>query len=138
MMLTLDTARSLGLKNRLAVEDSIYAGTRYLSRLHRMVGDGVAEPDRTLMALAAYNIGFGHLKDARQLARRLGKPDNTWRSLREFFPLLQKKKYYKTLPHGYARGNEAVQYVDRIRTYHKILHMAKAPRTPNGLASLDG
>ena len=135
MMLTLDTAKSLGLKNRLAVEDSIYAGTRYLSRLRRMVGDSVAEPDRTLMALAAYNLGFGHLKDARQLARRLGKPDDTWRSVREILPLLQKKKYYKTLPHGYARGTEAVQYVDRIRTYHNILNMAAAPQ---GLAGIGG
>jgi len=135
MMLTLETARSMGLKNRLAVEDSIYAGTRYLSRLHGMVGDDVSEPDRMLMALAAYNVGFGHLKDARQLARRLGKPDNSWRSLREILPLLQKKKYYKTLPHGYARGAEAVQYVDRIRTYHKILNMAVAPQ---GLAGIGG
>jgi membrane-bound lytic murein transglycosylase F len=76
-----------------------------------------------LMALAAYNIGFGHLQDARVLARRLGKPQNSWHGVRSVFPLLQQKKYYRTLDHRYARGNEAVIYVDRIRTYYKLLQL---------------
>jgi membrane-bound lytic murein transglycosylase F len=133
MMLTQDTAKSMGLRNRLEAKESIFAGTRYMAKLHRMVGDGVPEPDRTLMALAAYNIGFGHLQDARVLAQRLGKPPNTWHGVRSVLPLLQKKKYYRTLKHGYARGNEAVQYVDRIRTYHKVLIMAMLPHTFYGM-----
>jgi membrane-bound lytic murein transglycosylase F len=128
MMLTLDTAKSLGLKNRLEARESIFAGTRYMAKLHRMIGDEVREPDRTLMALAAYNIGFGHLQDARRLAEKFGKPSNSWYGVRSVFPLLQKKKYYRTLQHGYARGDEAVQYVDRIRTYHKVLVMALMPQ----------
>ena len=79
------------------------------------------------MALAAYNIGFGHLQDARTLAKRLDKPANSWQGVRSVLPLLQKRKYYRSLAHGYARGGEAVQYVDRIRTYHKVLNMALAP-----------
>ena len=133
MMLTLETAKTLGLKDRLAAEDSIVAGTRYLARLHRLIGESVPEPDRTLMALAAYNLGFGHVQDARILAKRLGKPENTWHGVRSALPLLQQKKYYRTLDHGYARGSEAVQYVDRIRTYHKVLNMAMAPRPYNGI-----
>lgn len=133
MMLTLDTAKSLGLKNRLEARDSIFAGTRYMARLHRRVGDEVPEPDRTLMALAAYNIGFGHLKDAQELAKTMGKPSNSWHGVRSAFPLLQKKKYYRTLQHGFARGNEAVQYVDRIRTYHKVLTMAMLPQDLYGM-----
>jgi membrane-bound lytic murein transglycosylase F len=121
MMLTRDTAATMGLDNRLDVEASIFAGTRYLARLHRQVGRTVPEPDRTLMALAAYNIGFGHLQDARLLAQRLGKPNDSWHGVRSVLPLLQQKKYYSTLEHRYARGNEAVIYVDRIRTYYKML-----------------
>ncbi len=121
MMLTRETAASMGLEDRLDVEASITAGTRYLARLHRRVGKAVPEPDRTLMALAAYNIGFGHLQDARMLARRLGKPDNSWHGVRSVFPLLQQKQYYSTLKHRYARGSEAVIYVDRIRTYYRML-----------------
>ena len=135
MMLTQDTAKTLGLKNRLAAKESIFAGTRYLARLHQQVGDKVAEPDRTLMALAAYNLGFGHLQDARILSMRLGKPADSWHGVRSVLPLLQKKKYYRTLPHGYARGNEAVQYVDRIRTYHKVLIMAMIPQGLYGMDS---
>jgi membrane-bound lytic murein transglycosylase F len=130
MMLTQDTAKAMGLKNRLEAKDSIFAGARYLAKLHKMVGDNVNEPDRTLMALAAYNIGYGHLQDARVLALRLGKPQDTWHGVRSTLPLLQRKKYYRTVAHGYARGNEAVEYVDRIRTYHKVLLMAM---TPEGL-----
>lgn len=121
MMLTLETSRLMGLKNRLDATASIYAGTRFLSTLYRNIGDSVAEPDRIFMALAAYNLGYGHLKDARQLAKDMGQSANTWRGIRSILPLLQQKKYYQNLTYGYARGEEAVQYVDRIRTYHKIL-----------------
>ncbi len=121
MMLTRDTAETMGLDDRLDVETSILAGTRYLARLHRQVGGEVPEPDRTFMALAAYNIGMGHIQDARELARRLGKSDKSWHGVRSVLPLLQQKKYYRTLDHRYARGKEAVVYVDRIRTYYKML-----------------
>ncbi len=121
MMLTLDTAAGMGLEDRLDVDASIHAGTRYLANLYRQVGSNVPEPDRTLLALAAYNIGFGHLEDARILARRMGKPDDTWHGVRSVLPLLQQKKYYATLAHRYARGKETVRYVDRIRNYYNIL-----------------
>ena len=73
------------------------------------------------MALASYNVGLGHLKDARLLGRRLGKNPNSWTDVKEVLPLLAKKKYYQDLPHRYARGWEPVQYVKRIREYRKIL-----------------
>jgi membrane-bound lytic murein transglycosylase F len=133
MMITRDTAKTLGLTNRLAIKEGIFAGTLYLSRLHAMVGDDVAEPDRTLFALAAYNVGIGHLQDARALAREMGKAGNTWRGVREVLPLLQQRRYYQTLTHGYARGTETVQYVDRIRTYHKILNMATTLESHNDI-----
>jgi membrane-bound lytic murein transglycosylase F len=121
MQLTQDTAKTLGVQNRMAVKETIFAGTRYLARLHRMIDSEIREPDRTYMALAAYNIGFGHLRDARRLAMRLEQPANSWYGVRAVLPLLRQKKYYTTLERGYARGDEAVQYVDRIRTYHNVL-----------------
>ena len=131
MMLTRETAAAMGVEDRVDVESAIFAGARYLGRLHRQVGETVPEPDRTLMALAAYNIGFGHLQDARILAGRLGKPENSWHGVRSVLPLLQQKKYYRTLAHRYARGNEAVIYVDRIRTYHKMLQPALDAMAPD-------
>ena len=124
MMLTRETAAQMGLVDRTDVETSIMAGTRYLAQLHDQVGRRVPEPDRTLMALAAYNIGFGHLQDARILARRLDKPGNRWHGIRAVLPLLEHERYYQTLDNGYARGREAVVYVDRIRTFYKMLQPA--------------
>ncbi len=121
MMLTLETARLLGVKNRLDPRESIYGGSRYLARLHKRVAADIPEPDRTFMALAAYNVGFGHLEDAQELALALGKDPKAWTDIRATLPLLRLGKYYRRLKHGYARGTEPVGYVDRIRTYHKLL-----------------
>jgi membrane-bound lytic murein transglycosylase F len=121
MMLTLKTARHMGVKNRLDPEQSILGGTRYLAQLYDKIDGRVPEPDRLFMALAAYNVGWGHLEDARELCVRLGKNADAWSDIRSTLPLLRLKKYYKSLPHGYARGNEPVRYVDRIRTYHRIM-----------------
>ncbi|MFZ1201146.1 MAG: membrane-bound lytic murein transglycosylase MltF [Desulfobacterales bacterium] len=121
MMLTLETARLLGVKNRLDPRESIHGGTRYLARLHERIAADIPEPDRTFMALAAYNVGFGHLEDAQELALTLGKDPNAWTDIRATLPLLRLGKYYRRLKHGYARGTEPVGYVDRIRTYHKLL-----------------
>jgi membrane-bound lytic murein transglycosylase F len=81
----------------------------------------IEEPDRTWIALAGYNVGMAHLYDARDLARRFGKDPNVWKDLSEVLPLLAQRKYYKSLPHGYARGSEPVQFVNRIRNYRDIL-----------------
>ena len=110
-----------GVKNRLDPHQSIYGGSRYLAGLHRRIDVTVPEPDRTFMALAAYNVGLGHIEDAQTLAAKLGKDPSSWSAVRSTLPLLRLKKYYKNLPRGYARGAEPVQYVDHIRTYQKIL-----------------
>jgi membrane-bound lytic murein transglycosylase F len=129
MMLTLNTAKELGVESRLNPKQSIEGGARYLSNLLKRVPDSVTEPDRTWFALAAYNVGMGHLYDARILARRLGKDPDSWLDLSEVLPLLARKKYYKTLKHGYARGREPVLYVQRIRDYHDILHQNLTQQT---------
>ena len=121
MMLTLGTARLVGVKNRLDPRQAIHGGTRYLALLHKKIPVDIPEPDRTFMALAAYNVGLGHLEDAQKLAVALGKDPKVWSDIRSTLPLLRLKKYYRGLTHGYARGAEPVSYVDRIRTYHKIL-----------------
>jgi len=121
MMLTRSTASDLGIQNRLDPAKSISGGARYLSYLHKRVPSEIRMPDRMFVALAAYNVGFGHMKDARLLAERLGKDSTKWEDLREVLPLLAQKEYYQDLPHRYARGWEPVQYVKRIRVYRNIL-----------------
>jgi membrane-bound lytic murein transglycosylase F len=83
--------------------------------------EDIDEPDRTWLALAAYNVGYGHLRDARKLAEKQGKSPDRWSQLKEVLPLLAQAKYYRQTEYGYARGREPVQYVQRIRQYHGIL-----------------
>jgi membrane-bound lytic murein transglycosylase F len=121
MMLTLAAAEDLGVTNRLDPIQSIDGGARYMRRLLDRLPAEIEEPDRTWIALAAYNVGMAHLYDARELARRLDKNPDVWKDLSEVLPLLAQRKYYETLKHGYARGSEPVQFVIRIRNYKDIL-----------------
>jgi membrane-bound lytic murein transglycosylase F len=121
MMLTLPTAREVGIKSRLDARQSIFGGAKYLADLRSRLPEEITEPDRTWIALAAYNVGMGHVYDARRLARELGKNPDLWHDFREVLPLLSQKKYYKDLRYGYARGSEPVRYVQRIRNYHDML-----------------
>jgi len=120
MMLTMDTAREMGIKNRVDPEQSLRGGALYYQKTKDRLPIDIADPDRTWMALAAYNVGLGHLEDARVLTDRGGKDPDKWEDVRQFLPLLQRKQYYSTVRHGYARGREPVQYVANIRKYLSI------------------
>lgn len=121
MMLTLNTAKQLGIKNRLDVEQSIRGGAQYLRKVISRVPERIEEPDRTWFALAGYNVGWGHVEDARIITQKLGGNPDKWSDVKERLPLLQKKKWYKTTKHGYARGAEPVNYVNNIRRYYDVL-----------------
>ncbi len=121
MMLTLNTAKQLGIKNRLDPEQSIMGGAQYLRKIGKRVPAQIAEPDRTWFALAGYNIGWGHVEDARRITRQQGRNPDKWSSVKERLPLLQKKRWYKKTRYGYARGNEPVKYVTNIRRYYDVL-----------------
>ncbi len=121
MMLTLPTARHYGVDNRLDAEQSLRAGAAYLKSLHQRIPERIGEPDRTKLALAAYNIGMGHLEDARILTQRNGGNPDSWDQVKAHLPLLQRREYFSTLRHGYARGTEAVTYVDNIYHFQRIL-----------------
>ncbi len=121
MQLTKVTADRFDIPDREDPEQSILGGARYLRHLIDRLPREIQDPDRTWLALAAYNVGFGHLKDARILTRQNGLDPNKWVDVKEFLPLLSIPKWYKTTKHGYARGHEPVKYVTRIRSFHDIL-----------------
>ncbi len=121
MMLTLPTARETGVTNRLDPLQSLRGGARYLKDLKRRLPAGIKEPDRGWFALAAYNIGLGHLEDARVITQRQGGDPNRWQDVKERLPLLQKNSHYRNTRYGYARGVEAANYVQNIRHYLNIL-----------------
>ncbi len=121
MMLTLNTAKEVNVTNRLDAEQSIAGGALYFRRLLDRIPEEITGQDRIWLALAAYNVGFGHLQDARTLAQRHGANPNKWSEVKDFLPLLAKRQYYKHTRHGYARGHEAVTYVQNIRNFYTIL-----------------
>ena len=121
MMLTEDTADRLAVKDRLDPRESILGGARYLALLADALPPRIGEPDRTLLALAAYNLGIGHLEDARILAQRKGLSPDTWHDVKLALPGLADPATHQTLRHGFARGHEALQFVDNVRNFHDIL-----------------
>ncbi|BCA38591.1 membrane-bound lytic murein transglycosylase MltF [Kluyvera ascorbata] len=117
MMLTKNTAQSLGLSDRTDAEQSISGGMRYLQDMMSKVPDSVPQDEKIWFALAAYNMGYAHMLDARALtAKQKGNPDS-WADVKQRLPLLSQKPWYSKLTYGYARGHEAYAYVENIRKY---------------------
>ncbi len=127
MMLTEDTADRMKVKNRLDARESIIGGARYLQLLRETVPPRIAEPDRTWLALAAYNQGYGHLEDARILTQRMKLNADSWLDVRKAYLKLRDPEFHDSLKHGFARGDEAVQFVENIRNYTDILTRLEKP-----------
>ena len=121
MMLTRSTARELQVDDRLDPLQSLRGGARYYKKLYSRIPAGIEAPDRSWFALAAYNIGFGHVEDARVITQKLGGNPNLWNDVKENLPLLRQQKWYKPSKYGYARGDEAARYVRNIRDYYSLL-----------------
>ncbi len=121
MMLTLSTAKQMGIKSRLDAEQSIRGGAKYFKRMIDKMPDRIPSPDRVWFALASYNVGFGHLNDARIITQQQGGDPDRWVEVKTRLPLLKQKKYYKKTKYGYARGDEPVHYVENIRRYYDTL-----------------
>ena len=121
MMLTQRTARQMGLTDRLDPQQSIDGGARYLLRLRGRVPDRIPEPDRTWMALAAYNMGFGHLEEARVLTEEQGGDPDAWQDVESRLDLLSQEAWHSRTRYGYARGYEARKFVQNIQSYYETL-----------------
>lgn len=121
MQVTLTTAKEMNIKNRLDPEQSVKAGVQYLSRLHERFDDIKNPDDRFIFALASYNIGYGHVRDAQDICLEKGWDPQKWSGLSKALPLLRVPEYYKNTTYGYARGTEAVRYVKRILLYYDVI-----------------
>lgn len=118
MMLTRNTAQSLGLTDRTDAEQSLDGGMRYLQDMMAKVPDSIPKEERIWFALAAYNMGYAHMLDAMALTKKQKGNPNSWSDVKQRLPLLSQKPYYSRLKYGYARGHEAYAYVENIRKYH--------------------
>ncbi len=121
MMLTKQTASDLGIENRLDLSQSLRGGAKYFKQMQKRLPKDIKEPDRTWFALAAYNVGLGHIYDARRITEFHGGNINHWADVKQYLPLLERKEWYQYTSYGYARGNEPVNYVQNIRHFHDLL-----------------
>lgn len=130
MMLTEDTADLMGVTDRLDPKQSIPAGAKYILKLKDTVPDRIPEPDRTYMALAAYNIGYAHVEDARVLAKRLKLNPDSWADVKKTLVLLNNPDYFTTVKYGYASGGAPVIFVESVRSYQRILERYQPSHDP--------
>ncbi len=121
MMLTAETARRVRITDRADARESILGGARYLRIVEATIPERIPDPDRTWLTLAAYNVGYGHLEDARILTQRRGQDPDRWPDVRDNLPLLAQERHYATLKRGYARGWEPVGFVRNVQTYAELL-----------------
>jgi membrane-bound lytic murein transglycosylase F len=121
MMLTKATAREVGVTDRTNLEQSLRGGARYFLKLLEQVSEDIAPSERELFALAAYNIGPAHVEDARRIAEMRGADPDVWADVEKQLPLLTKRAWHSRTRHGYARGYETLNFVNRIRQYHRFL-----------------
>jgi membrane-bound lytic murein transglycosylase F len=130
MMLTGETADRMGIADRLNARQSILGGARYLAMLKDALPARIPEPDRTWLALAAYNQGQGHLEDARRIAQARGGSPDSWADVKEALPYLSRGTYAKAMKYGYARGAEALLFAENIRSYYDILQRLEPEYNP--------
>jgi membrane-bound lytic murein transglycosylase F len=135
MMLTRSTAEHLQV-SRLDPREAVDGGARYLADLRDRLPPAVGDDDRLWFALAAYNIGLGHLEDARVLTERRGGNPNVWRDIRRHLPLLSDKSVAAATRHGTARGGQAVHFVANIRRYFDAIRLLE--KRPVGQGDANG
>ncbi len=124
MMLTPETAELMGIENPLDAGQSIVGGSRYLWRMKRRIAKlsaDIPDQDLTWMALAGYNMGLGHLLDAREVTKARGGNPDRWVDVKQALPLLMESRWYTRARWGFARGEETRAYVRNIRNYYDIL-----------------
>ena len=121
MMLTAHTADMMEVGDRHDARSSILGGAHYYERVRGKVPERIHEPDRSWLAVASYNLGFGHLEDARILTQSQGADPDKWEEVRERLPLLSDKAWFSRVQRGFAPGQTAVTYVENVRRYYEIL-----------------
>lgn len=118
MQMMPETARRFGCDTSQLEVENILAGVKYIRFLDRMWKDKIADPgERVKFVLASYNIGPGHIFDARAIARNTGRPDTIWNNnVAECLLLKMQSKYYtmEGVKHGYCHAKEPYQFVIKI------------------------
>ena len=125
------TGRQLGFTKLYEPHESIHAGVKYMHQLINRFDHKLPMDERIRFALASYNVGYGHVLDARRLAREKGWDADRWfdhveRAMR----LLSQPAYYKRARYGFCRGNQPVHYVENIQSFYDAYVEILSTTTP--------
>jgi len=124
MMLMPQTARKMGVADVFSPGENIMGGARYLAYMKERIPKRIQDPDRIWMAMAAYNIGIGHLEDARIITQMRKKNPDRWSDVRANLPRLSDPHWHSRVKRGYANGRETVEFVERVSQFTAILENA--------------
>lgn len=124
MQLTTDTADHMDIEDRTDPLQSIWGGSKYLRYLLDKMPTFINSKDRLALALAAYNVGYAHLRDAQKLAEQMGRNPYSWHHMKEVLPLLADPGYAEKLEYGFARGYETVEFVERVKSFYNLMNSA--------------
>jgi membrane-bound lytic murein transglycosylase F len=130
MMLTEDTSTQMKVTDRLDPAQSIAAGAQLVTQLKQLIPERIREPDRTWIALAAFNLGYAHVEDARVMAQQQKLNPDSWTDLKKMLPLLAKPEFAAKAKRGFARGGQAVIFVENVRAYYDILSQLEQAHRP--------
>lgn len=136
MMLMPLTAKKMGVNDVFAPDENILGGARYLAYMKQRIPKRITDPDRTWLAIAAYNIGIGHLEDARIITQMRKKNPDRWSDVRANLPRLSDPHWHARVKHGYANGRETLQFVERVSQFAAILE-TRVPDAPDTVAARD-
>jgi len=117
MQIMPSTQKQYGIRDPYSPDQNIRGGVEYLLWLNDLFSGKIKdEQTRLKFVLAAYNVGVGHIMDARKLARKYGKDPDSWEDVSYFLELKSNPKYYldPVVEYGYCRGDEPVKYVAQI------------------------
>jgi len=121
--LTSDTADFVAVSNLNDPNESIIGGARYFQKLDAKLPARITGQDRTWFIVAAYNLGFGHLEDARILTQIQGGNPDSWAAVEARLSLLESQEWEGYRKKGYARGSEALNYVTNVQSYYELLKL---------------
>ena len=113
-----NTGREVGYKDIQSPRNNVMAGAKYLRRLaRRFEEDGVSKRQQIRFAVAAYNAGLGHIRDARMLAKMTKRdPDRWFGHVEEALKLKMDRRWHEKTRSGYARATETIRYVSAVQT----------------------
>lgn len=119
MQIMPDTGLELGFDDLRDPEANIHAGTKYMHQLVNRFDPALPMEERVRLALASYNVGYGHVLDARQLAREKGwDPDRWFGNVERAMKLLARPAYYQRARYGFCRGGQPVHYVRNVQSMY--------------------